>query len=79
MAEARCGLVKSGQHTKEITRKTQVPLTYAIYLNFKNTKEVRATTSEIAATKPDLNAKVKNDDFGAFAAGASEGRVTDGS
>ena len=73
MAEARCGFMNSGQHAKEITRKTHVTAYNAICLNFENTKELRATTSEIAAPKPDLNANAKNDDFGAFAAGATEG------
>ena len=33
---------------------------------FQNTKELRATTSEIAAPKPDLNATAKKVDFEAL-------------
>ena len=63
----------SGQHAKEITRKTyetaapsnlDSPMTMrSAETEFQNTQELRATTSEIAAPKPDLNAKAKKRRF----------------
>ena len=40
----------------------------------KNTKELHATASEIAAPKPDLGAKAKKIDFEALLKGISQGK-----